>query len=122
VPWLAFETNCGIACCRGGAFWRDALSSVTAPANAGFLETSNLCKQFGDFYALTDVNFSIAEGEFSCFLGPSGCGKTMLLRCIAGLETQTAGGIHLAGEDISWRPPSQRDFGIAFQSMRYFPI
>ena len=33
------------------------------------------------------------DGDFVCFLGPSGCGKTTLLRCIAGLETQSKGNI-----------------------------
>lgn len=89
--------------------------------DAGYLEVSELSKQFGDFQALTDVTFGISEGEFICFLGPSGCGKTTLLRCIAGLETQSSGLINLAGTDISWRPPSERDFGIVFQSYALFP-
>ena len=97
------------------------MSAVIKSATNEYLQTSNLCKQFGEFHALTDVNFNIAEGEFICFLGPSGCGKTTLLRCIAGLETQTSGSIHLAGDEISWRPPSQRDFGIVFQSYALFP-
>ena len=56
-----------------------------------------------------------------CFLGPSGCGKTTLLRCIAGLDIQTAGSIEQAGHDVSVLPPSERDFGIVFQSYALFP-
>ena len=97
------------------------MSPLTAAGAAGYLEVSSLCKRFGNFSALTDVCFNIAKGEFICFLGPSGCGKTTLLRCIAGLETQTTGRIQLANEEISWRPPSQRDFGIVFQSYALFP-
>ena len=89
--------------------------------NAPYLVTTSLTKYFGTFCALSDISFSIARGEFICFLGPSGCGKTTLLRCIAGLETQTDGGIHVDGRDISWLPPSQRDFGIVFQSYALFP-
>ena len=89
--------------------------------NAPYLVTTSLTKYFGTFCALSDISFSIARGEFICFLGPSGCGKTTLLRCIAGLETQTDGGIHADGRDISWLPPSQRDFGIVFQSYALFP-
>ncbi|MGI9479454.1 MAG: ATP-binding cassette domain-containing protein, partial [Hyphomicrobiaceae bacterium] len=88
---------------------------------AGYLSIARVSKYFGDFRALSDVTFDISEGEFVCFLGPSGCGKTTLLRCIAGLETQTEGTIHMAGVDISWLPPSQRDFGIVFQSYALFP-
>ena len=58
----------------------------------------------------------------SCaFLGPSGCGKTTLLRAIAGLDRQTAGSIRMRGRDVSTAPPSERDFGIVFQSYALFP-
>lgn len=35
---------------------------------------------------LSNLDLTVAEGEFLCILGPSGCGKTTLVRCIAGLE------------------------------------
>ena len=89
--------------------------------NAPYLVATSLAKYFGSFRALSDITFSIARGEFICFLGPSGCGKTTLLRCIAGLETQTDGGIRVDGRDVSWLPPSKRDFGIVFQSYALFP-
>lgn len=86
-----------------------------------YLRVEGISKLFGNFAALSDISFDIHEGEFVCFLGPSGCGKTTLLRCIAGLETQTTGSIYQAGADISWLPPSRRDFGIVFQSYALFP-
>ena len=54
-------------------------------------------------------------------LGPSGCGKTTLLRAIAGLDIQTSGSTEQEGRDISSLPPSERDFGIVFQSYALFP-
>ena len=86
-----------------------------------YIEVHGVSKRFGTFTALDNVSFSIERGEFVCFLGPSGCGKTTLLRCIAGLEMQSEGRIVQDGADISWRPPSQRDFGIVFQSYALFP-
>jgi iron(III) transport system ATP-binding protein len=86
-----------------------------------YLEVRNLHKRFGDFIALGDISLDVAEGEFVCFLGPSGCGKTTLLRAIAGLDPQTSGTIHQKGRDVSTLPPSQRDFGIVFQSYALFP-
>jgi iron(III) transport system ATP-binding protein len=86
-----------------------------------YLRIEQLGKTFGSFRALDDISFDIQDGEFVCFLGPSGCGKTTLLRCIAGLELQTEGAIHQGGVDISWLPPSKRDFGIVFQSYALFP-
>ena len=86
-----------------------------------YLAVQHIHKNFGQFAALRDVSLSIEPGEFVCFLGPSGCGKTTLLRIIAGLEQQDRGTIVQKGRDISGLPPSQRDFGIVFQSYALFP-
>ena len=91
-------------------------------ANASpYLKVRNLTKKFGKFTALKDISLDITENEFVCFLGPSGCGKTTLLRAIAGLDIQTYGNIDQGGKDISSLPPSERDFGIVFQSYALFP-
>jgi iron(III) transport system ATP-binding protein len=86
-----------------------------------FLKLEGIEKRFGTFTALKGVDLQIDQGEFVCFLGPSGCGKTTLLRIIAGLEAQSAGRIEQAGQDISRLPPSERDYGIVFQSYALFP-
>jgi iron(III) transport system ATP-binding protein len=92
-----------------------------ASGSGAYLSISGLSKKFGDFTALRDISLDVREGEFVCFLGPSGCGKTTLLRAIAGLDIQTAGRIVQGGRDISALPPSERDFGIVFQSYALFP-
>lgn len=86
-----------------------------------YLRIDGVTKTFGDFTALRDVSLDVLEGEFVCFLGPSGCGKTTLLRAIAGLDIQTSGLVFQGGKDVSALPPSQRDFGIVFQSYALFP-
>jgi iron(III) transport system ATP-binding protein len=80
-----------------------------------------IAKKFGQFVALRHVTLAVQPGEFVCFLGPSGCGKTTLLRIIAGLERQNAGRVLMAGRDVSDLPPSQRNYGIVFQSYALFP-
>lgn len=87
----------------------------------GYLQIKGITKKFGDFVALDNISLDVHEGEFICFLGPSGCGKTTFLRAIAGLDIQTHGVIEQSGRDISTLPPSERDFGIVFQSYALFP-
>ena len=86
-----------------------------------FLRIEALTKRFGKFTALDRVDLEIFAKEFVCFLGPSGCGKTTLLRAIAGLDPQSEGRIWQGGIEISALPPSERDFGIVFQSYALFP-
>lgn len=88
---------------------------------APFVSIRGLSKNFGSFQALRAIDLSVKRGEFVSFLGPSGCGKTTLLRAIAGLDRQTSGTISINGRDVSDAPPSERDFGIVFQSYALFP-
>ncbi|MBM3524476.1 MAG: putative 2-aminoethylphosphonate ABC transporter ATP-binding protein [Alphaproteobacteria bacterium] len=86
-----------------------------------YLRIEALNKRFGQFTALHRIDLEIPAREFVCFLGPSGCGKTTLLRAIAGLDPQSEGRIWQAGREVSRLPPSERDFGIVFQSYALFP-
>ncbi|HKW92904.1 MAG TPA: putative 2-aminoethylphosphonate ABC transporter ATP-binding protein [Methylomirabilota bacterium] len=95
------------------------MSAETARPAAVALE--GIAKKFGQFVALRGISLSISPGEFVCFLGPSGCGKTTLLRIIAGLERQNSGVVMMGGRDVSGLPPSQRSYGIVFQSYALFP-
>ena len=97
------------------------MPSPDSPSNDSYLRIRRLTKKFGEFTALADISLDVLEGEFVCFLGPSGCGKTTLLRAIAGLDIQSTGTVEQAGADISALPPSERDFGIVFQSYALFP-
>ncbi|MDR3495082.1 MAG: ABC transporter ATP-binding protein, partial [Ancalomicrobiaceae bacterium] len=76
---------------------------------------------FGDFVAVKESNFTVADGEFFVMLGPSGCGKTTTLRMIAGLELPTSGAIHLAGEDVTFKRASARDIAFVFQLFALYP-
>jgi NitT/TauT family transport system ATP-binding protein len=68
--------------------------------------------------ALRDINLSIGENEFICFIGPSGCGKTTLLRIIAGLEAPSSGEVFLDGVPIKGPGPER---GMVFQEYSLFP-
>ncbi|MFT9846371.1 putative 2-aminoethylphosphonate ABC transporter ATP-binding protein [Aneurinibacillus sp. REN35] len=86
-----------------------------------YLSVHNISKQFGAYTALRDISFTIRKGEFVCLLGPSGCGKTTLLRTLAGLEQPNQGRLFVGGKDVTSLPPSQRNFGMVFQSYALFP-
>ena len=81
----------------------------------------NVTKTFDKLDALRNVSLDVERGEFISFVGPSGCGKTTLLRLIAGLERPTSGSIEIGGEDVSNRPPYQRNIGLVFQNYALFP-
>jgi putative spermidine/putrescine transport system ATP-binding protein len=78
-------------------------------------------KVFGDVEAVAGVDLEIEQGEFFSMLGPSGSGKTTTLRMIAGFELPTSGRILLDGEDVSQRPPFERDVNTVFQDYALFP-
>src|SRR5262245_3945234 len=50
---------------------------------------------------LDGVDLDVEEGEVLAVTGPSGSGKSTLLGLIAGLDTPTAGSIHVAGREIT---------------------
>jgi putative spermidine/putrescine transport system ATP-binding protein len=93
--------------------------SVTAAATAIRLE--GLRKTFGEVQAVRDLDLEIADGEFFAMLGPSGSGKTTVLRMIAGFERPDAGRIVLSGQDVTRRPPFERDVNTVFQDYALFP-
>ena len=66
----------------------------------------------GDVHALSDIDFSVPNGDFVSLVGPSGCGKSTLLRMVAGLEMPTSGRLLLDGEPI--RAPASGT-GLVFQ-------
>ncbi len=51
--------------------------------------------------ALSDVNFSVEEGEYVAIMGESGSGKTTLLNILASLDKATSGQVLLNGKDLS---------------------
>ncbi|MGG1633952.1 ABC transporter ATP-binding protein [Paenibacillus sp. FSL K6-3182] len=71
--------------------------------------------------ALSDVHFSIKEGEFISFLGPSGCGKSTALRMVAGLEEATSGGVLVNGKEPKQLIRESNDIAYVFQEANLLP-
>src|SRR3990167_6560477 len=63
------------------------------------LEVTNLTKSFGSFTAVSDISFSVKEGEIVGMLGPNGAGKTTTIFMLLDLISPTSGRISIFGRD-----------------------
>lgn len=90
------------------------------------LEVRNIGKWFvgsdgkhsSEMVAIKDINLTIEEGQFVCFVGPSGCGKTTLLNILAGLDRPTEGEVILDNRPVYGTGP---DRIVVFQETALFP-
>ena len=81
-----------------------------------------LCKNYGKFQALNDLNMTIEKGSIYGFVGRNGAGKTTLIRMICGLQSPTSGSFELLGRknnasDIS---KSRRRIGAVVESPAFY--
>ncbi|MFA5886560.1 MAG: metal ABC transporter ATP-binding protein [Patescibacteria group bacterium] len=64
------------------------------------LKIQNLNFSYGPSAVLSDVSFTVSQGDYLALAGPNGAGKTTLIKVILGLEKKTSGSGQLLGEDI----------------------
>jgi D-methionine transport system ATP-binding protein len=79
---------------------------MTASSSKPLIELVNVCKAFtlpggGRFDAVRDASLSVQAGDIFGLVGRSGAGKSTLLRLINLLEVPDAGGVHVAGQDLT---------------------
>jgi len=80
------------------------------------VEVQGLTKRFGDFTAVDDVSFSVAQGEVFAFLGPNGAGKSTCIKMLCTLASPSSGSAKVAGLDIVTRAKAvRRQIGLVFQ-------
>jgi len=96
------------------------------------LEVKHIEKHFGSTQVLTDISFSLEEGQALSIIGSSGSGKTTLLRCLNFLERPDHGSIAVKGDVIFDAADSTTQqeseirkkrlhFGLVFQNFNLFP-
>lgn len=87
----------------------------------------NLSLAYSGNTVVRDLDLEIADGESLVLLGQSGCGKTSTMRCVAGLETPSAGRITIGDRVVhdsdknKTIPPHKRNVGMVFQSYAVWP-
>ncbi len=89
------------------------------------IEMRKVCKFFGDFQALHDVDLSVSRGERIVICGPSGSGKSTLIRCLNQLEEHQKGEIVIDGTRVHAGmrriDKIRREIGMVFQNFNLFP-
>ena len=84
------------------------------------IEVAGLCKQYGDFEAVTGVDLSVATGEVVAFLGPNGAGKTTTVEILEGLRTRTSGDVQVLGIDPAKATAGWRErIGVVLQGAKH---
>ncbi len=89
------------------------------------IEFKGVNKYFGDFQVLTEIDFSVEEGEVVVVIGPSGSGKSTLLRCINALEPISSGELIVDGMRVHDKGTNlnvlRSEIGMVFQSFNLYP-
>src|SRR5579864_8765809 len=82
------------------------------------IEVEHITKKYGDFTAVNDISFSVAEEEIFGLLGPNGAGKSTLIRMMTTLIEITSGVARIAGYDVRTDPDdARRAIGVIPQAL-----
>lgn len=72
------------------------------------LSTRGLSRVFAGLTAVTQVDFSLTQGEIHALIGPNGAGKTTFVSMLIGRLAPTSGTIHFQGRDVTTLPAYAR--------------
>ncbi|QHT59310.1 ABC transporter ATP-binding protein [Paenibacillus lycopersici] len=64
------------------------------------VDIAGLTKVYGKSRGITDITFSIEEGEVFGFIGPNGAGKSTTIRTLLNIIFPTSGSASIMGKDI----------------------
>ena len=65
------------------------------------IEADRLTRRYGDFLAVSDVSFSISQGEIVGLLGHNGAGKTTIMKMLTGYLEPSAGEVRVDGVNLA---------------------
>ena len=87
------------------------------------LTVEHLCKRFDGLAAVSDVSFSVGDGEILALIGPNGAGKTTLVNVLTKVLPATEGRIAFDGVDITGLEAdaiARAGLARTFQNLRLF--
>ena len=87
------------------------------------LEIDGVSRSFGGLRALSDVSFTVGDGEIVSIIGPNGAGKTTLFNVISGLMPPSSGDVRFLGKSLVGVPThriAQQGIGRTYQVVRPF--
>ena len=87
---------------------------MTEQTNGIMIEAKNLSKFYGSFVAISDISFTIPQGQIVAFLGPNGAGKSTTMKILSGFLAASEGSASIAGLSRSTARPSSRRWRRAF--------
>lgn len=80
------------------------------------IEIKELCKSFGEIYAVQNVSFSVEKGSLFAFLGVNGAGKSTTISMMCGQLMPDSGDIYIDGKNISSDADAVKSsLGVVFQ-------
>ena len=86
------------------------------------IEVKNLVRKYGEFAAVDDVSFEIANGEVVGLLGHNGAGKTTIMKMLTGFLEPSFGSVKIDGLDIQSSPTKlQSEMGYLPESLPIYP-
>ena len=128
------STAASLSTNSNGSKLSNATSNSSIPAQAThniILSATQLSKSVGldeqQIQILHNLELTVAKGERLAIVGSSGSGKSTLLGILAGLDTPTAGSVHVNGEAFSALDEDGRaamrgkSMGFVFQSFQLLP-
>ena len=68
------------------------------------IETVDLTKKYGDFFALESLTLKLEQGDLFGFIGPNGAGKTTTIRILSTLLSPSWGEAYICGHSIYTHP------------------
>lgn len=85
------------------------------------IEINHLTKTYGKARGITDISFTVEQGEIFGFIGPNGAGKSTTIRTLLSLIYPTSGNAKIFGKDcIKYAPEIKKDIGYLPSEVFYY--